>query len=291
MPQWNCGCPNCAAARADPPRVRPRTQSSVAVSADGASWVLLNASPDVREQLRSAPELGPAPGVARGTRVAACVLTDGELDHTMGLLLLREGESFDVLATPAVTGWLGREFPVAPILATFATRRWRPLRLGEAIVIAGLAVRVFETGRRAPRYANGRGQDAAGAVVGLAIGDAHGGRLVYAPSVEPAPGAGPPPALAAEAERADAVLVDGTFWSDDELEAHGGPTGGARAMGHWPVGGEGGSLPWLAGVPARTRLYVHVNNTNPMLAPGSPERRAVEAGGIAIAEDGDTLRL
>jgi pyrroloquinoline quinone biosynthesis protein B len=299
VPQWNCACDNCRAAREGSPWVRPRTQCSVAVSARGDVWTLLNASPDVREQVRP---LGlprgrqghkPPPRPVRGTPIASCVLTDAELDHTLGLLVLREGERFDVIATRPVCRWLARDFPVAPVLGAFCRRRWRPLPLERPVALgcpdgtaSGLIVRAFATGARRPRYARGRGR-AAGAVVGLVVEDLLSGRrLVYAPGV-----ATPNAALRSAAERADAVLLDGTFWSDDELPRLRLGRHSARALGHWPVGGRDGSLRWLGEQRAPYRAYLHLNNTNPMLAAGSPERRSVERQGIRVAEDGDEFEL
>src|SRR6516165_3228800 len=123
VPQWNCRCSNCEAARAGSTAVRPRTQSSVAVSHDGRTWYLLNVSPDVRRQFLDFPALGPPEGATRGQSIAGCVLTDAELDHTSGLLLLREGSAFGIHATGVVRRWLNRYFPVEPILSCFA----RPL--------------------------------------------------------------------------------------------------------------------------------------------------------------------
>src|SRR5262245_8311348 len=139
VPQWNCRCPNCAAARAGSPDVRPRTQSSVAVSADGRAWFLLNVSPDIRQQILAFPELGPPEDKQRGTAIAGCVLTDAELDHTAGLLLLREGGPFPIHCTATVRRWLNRYLPVEPLLACFApagsnpAARWVKLPLTAAI--------------------------------------------------------------------------------------------------------------------------------------------------------------
>src|SRR5438477_10184746 len=129
VPQWNCRCPNCGAARAGSPDVLPRTQSSVAVSADGRAWFLLNVSPDVRQQVLAFPELGPPEGQQRGTAIAGCVLTDAELDHTAGLLFLREGMRFSIYCTTTVRRWLNRYLPVEPILGSFSNPHWCDLPL------------------------------------------------------------------------------------------------------------------------------------------------------------------
>jgi pyrroloquinoline quinone biosynthesis protein B len=131
LPQWNCRCANCVAARAGSPHVRPRTQSSVAVSADGKSWLLLNVSPDIRQQMLAFPALSPPAGKERGQSIAGCILTDAEVDHTAGLLFLREGEPFPVYSTPLVRRWLNRFLPIAPLLASFANPTWVELSFDE----------------------------------------------------------------------------------------------------------------------------------------------------------------
>jgi pyrroloquinoline quinone biosynthesis protein B len=292
VPQWNCGCPNCAATRAGSPNVEARTQSSVAISADGEVWFLLNVSPDIRQQVLSFPELGPGRR-SRGTAIGGCLLTDAEIDHTAGLLFLREGGAFEVKSTVPVRRWLHHDLPLGPVLARFAERPWSDLPVDEPIELAspqrgasGLWVRAFETGRHVPRFVSGA-PEAAGAVVGLAIEDSRsGGKLVYAPGIE---SLGAP--LRKAAEDADCILLDGTFWSDDELIGLGIGDRTARQMGHLPVGGPAGSLEWLAEQSARRRIYIHINNTNPMLAQGSPQRRMVEERGMAIAADGDAFQL
>src|SRR5215467_12624946 len=137
VPQWNCRCPNCAAARDGSPDVRLRTQSSVAVSADGRAWFLLNVSPDVRQQILAFPALGPPEGQQRGSAIAGCVLTDAELDHTAGLLMLREGDPFCVHSTKLVRHWLNRYVPVEPLLACFARPTWVDLPLDQPVLLTG----------------------------------------------------------------------------------------------------------------------------------------------------------
>src|SRR5436305_9480670 len=152
LPQWNCRCANCAAARAGSPDVRPRTPSSVPVSADGRAWFLLNVSHDVRQQILTFPALGPGEGSGgRGTAIAGCVLTDGELDHTAGLLLLREGGAFGIHCTATVRRWLNHFLPVEPILACFGGPSWCELPLEDTVALrlpdgspSGLRVRAFE---------------------------------------------------------------------------------------------------------------------------------------------------
>lgn len=286
VPQWNCRCRNCDAARRDGPEVRPRTQSSLALSSGDGRWILVDASPDVRGQIERSIELWPRGRGSRGTPIAACVLTDAEIDHTAGLLSLREGGSFPVLATAAVLGWISEELGLATALNAFGERRFEELRLDSVLELCGLRLRAFELGRRAPGYARAP-RELDGASVGLIVEDPRTcARLVYAPSV-----AARTAALDAAVEDADVVLLDGTLWSDGELDAVDPQRAHARSLAHWRVGGLGGSLEWLAALPARTRAYVHVNNTNPILHAGSPERRAVELARVRVSEDGDGFDL
>jgi pyrroloquinoline quinone biosynthesis protein B len=294
VPQWNCRCPNCAAARAGSPDVRPRTQSSAAVSTDGRAWFLLNVSPDVRQQLLAFAELGPPEGRQRGTAVAGCVLTDAELDHVTGLLLLREGPAFGVYCTALVRSWLNRYLPVEPVLARFAGPTWAELPLEAPRDLAlpdgtpsGLRVRAFEVDRHVPRFVREDGGETAGSVVGLVVEDTRTGKkLVYAPCVA---SLGAP--LVEAAGAADCLLIDGTFWSEDEPVQFGIGSRTAREMGHLPVRGLPGSLEWLAGLPARDRVYIHVNNTNPMLNERGPEYRLVREHGVRMGADGDVFDL
>jgi pyrroloquinoline quinone biosynthesis protein B len=296
VPQWNCRCPNCEAVRAGSPRVRPRTQSSLAVSADERSWFLLNVSPDIRQQILAFPPLGPPAGKERGQGIKGCVLTDAELDHTAGLLLLREGEPFFILGTPLVRHWLNRYLPLEPMLAEFARPTWRDLRLGEPIVLPGpglpegsLRLQAFEVERHVPRFVTEDARkDTSGSVIGLVVEDLKTrGKLLYAPCV----GSLSEPLLSL-AKDADAIFLDGTFWSDDEPLRFSKRT--ALQMGHIPVSGPQGSLTWLGGIPtgrARHRVYLHINNTNPMLNEDGPEFRLVNESGVRVGADGDTFDL
>src|SRR4051812_2971499 len=166
VPQWNCRCANCASVRAGSPDVRPRTQSSVAVSADGRAWFLLNVSPDVRQQILAFPALGPPAGQQRGTGVAGCVLTDAELDHTAGLLLLREGEGYGIISTPLVRRWLNRHLSMSAVLAG---RPWLDLPVDHPLDLllpdarpSGLRLHAFEVDRHVPRFIAEDAEAAAG---------------------------------------------------------------------------------------------------------------------------------
>jgi len=290
VPQWNCGCPNCAAARTDG---RGRTQSSAVVSADGERWILLNASPDLRTQLAAHRVLWPSPGT-RGTPLGAVILTDGEIDHTLGLLLLREGAAkLPVYAPAGVAALLGDQWPLYRVLSAYSGVEARPLEEGRPIALTdragvafGIACSATAVARRPPRYA--AAAPAAAWDVGLRLTDQRtGGTLAYVPTAGAIDDA-----VRRVAGGADLLLFDGTFWSDDELRAAGGvdaPT--AREMGHLPVGGPGGSLELLPRLPVKRTVLVHINNTNPMLCRSSSERAQVEAAGIVVGEDAMEFEL
>ena len=290
VPQWNCGCPNCAAARTDG---RGRTQSSVVVSADGERWILLNASPDLRTQLAAHRVLWPSPGT-RGTPLGAVILTDGEIDHTLGLLLLREGAAkLPVYAPAGVAALLGDQWPLYRVLSAYSGVEARPLEEGRPIALTdragvafGIACSATAVARRPPRYA--AAAPAAAWDVGLRLTDQRtGGTLAYVPTAGAIDDA-----VRRVAGGADLLLFDGTFWSDDELRVAGGvdaPT--AREMGHLPVGGPGGSLELLPRLPVKRTVLVHINNTNPMLCRSSAERAQVEAAGIVVGEDAMEFEL
>jgi pyrroloquinoline quinone biosynthesis protein B len=291
VPQWNCRCANCEAVRAGAPHVRPRTQSSLAISVDERSWFLLNVSPDIRQQILAFPPLGPPAGEVRGQAITGCLLTDAELDHTAGLLLLREGEPFVIFSTPLVRRWLNRYLPFEPLLASFCAPEWRDLRVGEPIVLQeGLRVQPFPVLPHVPRFVTeDAGNDAADeSVIGLIIEDQNtGGKLLYAPCV----GSLKAPLLSL-GKSVDAIILDGTFWSDDEPLQF--STRTALAMGHVPVGGPHGSLTWLADLSAgrlRHRVYIHINNTNPMLNEDGPEFELVKENGARVGADGDVFEV
>ena len=290
VPQWNCGCPNCAAARTDG---HGRTQSSVVVSADGERWILLNASPDLRTQLAAHRVLWPSPGT-RGTPLGAVILTDGEIDHTLGLLLLREGAAkLPVYAPAGVAALLGDQWPLYRVLSAYSGVEARPLEEGRPIALTdragvafGIACSATAVARRPPRYA--AAAPAAAWDVGLRLTDQRtGGTLAYVPTAGAIDDA-----VRRVAGGADLLLFDGTFWSDDELRVAGGvdaPT--AREMGHLPVGGPGGSLELLPRLSVKRTVLVHINNTNPMLCRSSAERAQVEAAGIVVGEDAMEFEL
>ena len=288
FPQWNCACPPCRAVRDGSRPARPRTQSSIAVSADHRRWSLLNASPDIRAQIESFPALHPSSG-PDGTRVVplqAVLLTDAELDHTLGLLLLREGGGLVLHATEATRDTLYDGTALLRTLEAYCPVEWRPVVPGADVPLGdGLSYRAFDvpTTKRA-RFGSGSRE---GRVVGYRLTDERSGRaLVHLPVLQELT-----PAVCAQLENCACLLVDGTCWSDDELVRLGRGGRTAREMGHLPISGPGGSLEQLAPLPIERRIYVHVNNTNPILLEDSPERRAVEEHGLEVAVDGLDLEV
>jgi pyrroloquinoline quinone biosynthesis protein B len=285
FPQWNCRCPVCSLAWAGDARVRRSTQASLALSADGRRFVLFNASPDLREQIAAIPALQPRDGL-RGSPIAAVVLTGGEIDQTAGLLALRERHAFaihasaetlrTVVANPMFNA-LGHD-----IVTRHACPIGAPFELSD-----GLCAELFTVPGKVPLYLEGDHPELAAeteANVGIEV-TAGGRRLVFVPGC-----AAVTPALKARFARADVLLFDGTLFRDDEMIASGTGIKAGRRMGHIPIDGEGSSLAALAGLEAR-RIYIHINNTNPIRAAGSPERRKVEAAGWEIAEDGLKIEL
>lgn len=281
-PQWNCGCPVCTAVRSGAGPAR--TQSSVAVSVDRARWFLINASPDVRGQIEAFAALHPRKG--RATPVEAVLLTDAELDHTLGLLLLREARAVRLYATAAVHKTLCDGSGVLRTLERYCPVDWRAVLPGtEFSLVDGLTCRAFDvpTTKRV-RFAPGESH---GRVVGYRLTDRRGGgSLVYLPGVQALT-----PELCAEIDGCDCLLIDGTCWRDDELIRLGLADRTSREMGHLPVDGPDGSLARLAGLDVGRTVYVHMNNTNPILLDGTPERRAVAAGGAEVAMDGLELEV
>ena len=271
---------NCAGVRAGTVSARPRGQASLAISADRERWFLVNAAPDIGTSLQRIAGK-PAAAEIRRSPIEAVLLTDAELDHTAGLLSLREAPSLAVLAT----AWTHRAAgPLLDVLAAYCELERREVGPGVERPLPGspLTYRAIPTGStKRPRYAADHPADPS-AVVGYRFADSRtGGSLLYLPCV---------PALEdrlrAEFAVASCVLLDGTCWSDDDLARVGLSEKTSRSMGHLPVSGADGSLATLAGLPAIRRIYTHLNNTNPLLVEDSPERRQVAAAGVEVAYDG-----
>jgi pyrroloquinoline quinone biosynthesis protein B len=295
-PQWNCGCPVCTAVRCGAGTAR--TQSSVAVSADGRRWFLINASPDVRTQIEAFPGLHPRDG-DRTTPLRAVLLTDAELDHTLGLLMLREADALQLYATPAVQKTLYDGSGLLRTLERYCAVEWRAVVPGADMALAdGLSCRAFDvpTSKR-DRFSDSTEEPPPGGVdfsdmpwtgvdhgrvVGFRLTDQHsGGTLVYLPGVQSLT-----PELRAEIAGVDCLLIDGTCWRDDELIQLGLAAKTSREMGHLPLNGPDGSLEQLPPLGVRRTIFVHMNNTNPILLDDALERRIVEDRGMEVAMDG-----
>ena len=291
FPQWNCNCENCRRARAKDPAAVPRTQSSLAITTNGANWHLLNASPDVRQQLESTPFLHPRRGV-RDSPIAAVVLTNADVDHVAGLLSLRESQPLVVYATRRVLAVLAAN-PVFDVLRRDIVARI-PLDLDAKTALAGpdatssgIAVEAFAVPGKVALYL----EDAsAGAnfgtvgedTIGLKISEIETGRFFYY-----IPGcARLPDEIADRVKGAPLVFFDGTTWTDDEMRSSGAGIKTAGRMGHMSVSGAGGSIAAFASLAVQRKIFIHINNTNPILLADSPERAIAEAAGWEIAFDG-----
>jgi pyrroloquinoline quinone biosynthesis protein B len=287
FPQWNCTCPSCRAVRTGTrPSVR-RSQSSIAVSADRKQWFLFNVSPDIRSQIESFPDLHPDDG--RVVRLQALLLTDAELDHTLGLLLLREGRGLEVHATDSVHETLTSGTGVLRTLEAYCPVTWHPVQPGTEVPLGdipnGLSYRAFDVPTDKPmRFPAATTH---GRVVGYRITDTNTGRsLVYLPCVQQLT-----PAVLEELTDCSAVLIDGTCWRDDEMAGLGLARKTSRDMGHVPIDGPGGSLELLSPLPIDRKVYIHINNTNPILLEDSPERRVLDRHGMEVAADGLELEI
>jgi pyrroloquinoline quinone biosynthesis protein B len=285
FPQWNCNCEVCRLAWAGDPRVRPRTQASLAVSSDRKRWTLLNASPDLRAQIAATAALHPRGG-ARDSPIDAVVRTGAEIDQSAGLLSLRERSPFTLIATAATLAAVA-DNPMMGVLAADVVGR-RAVAPGEKFTLGDdLRAELFMVPGKAPLYLEGANPDTAeesAANVGVEITDGSS-RLVYVPGA-----AAMTPALRERLLRADAILFDGTLFTDDEMIRSGIGSKTGRRMGHMPIDGPDGALAALEGLPAR-RIFVHINNTNPVLVDGSPQRRRVETAGWEVAFDGMEIVL
>ena len=281
-PQWNCHCEVCEAARTGV-RARPRTQSSLAIRGGQGPWFLVNASPDLRQQLETLDQ----PGVdgVRAQPIAGVLLTDAEIDHTAGLLLLRESATpLRVYGDAGVERALSDGYPVLPMLQRYCGAEWQPLEPGRTLPIDGssLEVESFAAGGDAPRYLDGELEAA-----GFVFRDrATGGVATYVPGL-----ARLDDSVVARFAASDLVLVDGTFWRHDELARLGISDRTAADMGHVPLSGPGGTLEVLAGLERPRTVLIHINNTNPILLEDSPEREEVVRAGIEVAYDGLEVEL
>lgn len=291
FPQWNCNCANCRAVRAGEPGFSPRTQSSLAASADGVNWVLLNASPDLREQIAAAPQLAPAESdPVRASPIKAVALTNGDVDHVAGLLNLREAQPFSVYAAGRVLGALAAN-PIFTILQPQLVPRVE-LPMDEAVALSGagvdlgLSIRAFPVPGKIALYLEDKNAPnfgtSAGDTLGLEIIETRTGKsFFYIPGC-----ARVDEALAARLRGAALVFFDGTLFHENEMIEQGlmGKTG--SRMGHVNMSGDDGSMAAFAPLNVARKIYVHINNSNPVLDANSPQRAAVNAAGWEIGADG-----
>jgi pyrroloquinoline quinone biosynthesis protein B len=292
FPQWNCNCLNCRGVRDGSVRAIPRTQSSIAVSSDGDRWVLCNASPDLHRQIAANPPLQPRSGV-RDTPIADVLLVDGQIDHTIGLLLLREHrQRLDVWTTEAVHTDLTSGLPLLSVLQHYCGVEWHPIGIdGRAFQIPslpGIDITALTVEGKAGPYSPNRRNPRIGDNIALSFRDMKSSRrALYAPGLANISASVSEALLASQC-----VLVDGTFWRDDEMIAAGVSSKHASELGHLPQSGAGGMIETLARLPPATRrILIHINNTNPILDEQSAERAALNHAGIEVAFDGLEIRL
>ena len=291
FPQWNCNCVNCSGLRKGLIKAQSRTQSSVAVSDTGKSWVLFNASPDIRAQIQNFSPLQPARAV-RDTGIVAVVLVDSQIDHATGLLFLREGGPLHVYCTDMVYQDLTGGFPVLNLLMHYCGVERHRIELdggGEFLIpeLHGLRFVAVPLESKAPPYSAHRRDPHPGDTIGVLLEDQRSGRrLFYAPALGRIE-----PHVLSLMEQADCVLVDGTFWREDELTLAGISNKRAAEMGHLPQSGRGGMIEVMRGLKKPRKILIHINNTNPILREDSPERAELDRERIEVAFDGMEIAL
>lgn len=289
FPQWNCNCAGCQSTRGGDTNARQRTQSSLAVRAANGSWFLVNASPDVRQQLERLRD--GVPNSVRSSPIAGVLLSDGEIDHTAGLMILRESdEPLQIYGTNAVRQGLTEGFSLLRVLKDYCGVNWVNIEPGSKVNLTnndnnGLEVEVFSLPSKPPKYMRSNLTVEGNWVVGFTFRDS-GGVVTYAPAL-----AELSDSILERFDNSDCILVDGTFWKDDELIGVGTSTRTARKMGHLPLSGDDGSLIRLSKLSCKRKIFTHINNTNPMLIANSKERKIVESAGMEVAYDGLTIEL
>lgn len=290
FPQWNCNCRMCAGYRNGTIKAKARTQSSIAVSTTGSDWLLFNTSPDILTQLKNTPVLQPARNV-RDTGIASIFLLDAQIDHTTGLLMLREhNRKLKIWCTEPVHEDLSQGNPLFSVLKHYCDVDWNPVKPNDILQnlpgVAGVDIKVLPLTSNAPPYSPRRDRPVPGDTVGVLMSDQNTGKKVFY-----APGLGEFDSAVDDAmQQADVVLVDGTMWNDDEMQQAGISTNTARAMGHLPQSGANGMLQWLERLPATTRkILIHINNTNPILDEAGAERQQLTERNIEVAFDGMTI--
>lgn len=291
FPQWNCNCTNCKGVREGTIKASPRTQSSIAISANGTDWILFNASPDIKKQMDDFPALQPARQV-RDTAISAIVITDAQIDHVTGMLTLREhNKPWDVYTTKAVYEDLTTGFPVFNILGHFRGINHHEIATDESSftipTAEGLVFTAVPLKSEAPPYSPHRHNTVPGDNIGMRIEDTRTGKnLFYAPGLGVAE-----PHVMEYMANADMVLVDGTVWTDDEMSHEGISNKRAQEMGHLDQSSKGGIMEILSGMDKPRKFLIHINNTNPILNEESPQRKTLEAAGIEVSYDGMDIEL
>lgn len=286
FPQWNCNCDNCAGLRAGTLNATARTQSSIAVSRDGRAWVLINASPDIRHQIIASPVLQPA-RAKRDTGICAVVLMDSQIDHTTGLLTLRENDQpLRVYCTNMVYQDLTTGFPVLNMLEHYCGIERHTIPIDgtpfEVADVAGIQFLAVPLSSKAPPYSPHRHDPHPGDNIGLLMTDLGSGRSAfYAPGLAEIEAH-----LQTHMDQAACLLVDGTCWTNDEMARRGVGTKLALEMGHRPQSGPDGMVAQLRAFPKPRKILIHINNTNPILDEDSPERNVLASEGIDVAFDG-----
>lgn len=285
FPQWNCNCHNCHRLRHNEMSGKARTQSSIAVSTDDKNWLLFNTSPDIRAQLESFPDIQPKQGI-RDTGIKAILLIDSQIDHTTGMLMLREGKPLDVYCSEMVRQDLTTGFPLFKMLENYCTINHHNIPLdGSSFTIPSIDdVRLYTHSlkSKAPPYSPHRHDPHDGDNIGVIIEQISTGKKVYY-----APGLGEiEPHVKDAMQKVDCLLVDGTFWTDDEMGHQGISPKKAREIGHLPQSGEGGMVEVLNDIKSARKVLIHINNTNPILDEESDESKTLDAAGIEVAHDG-----
>lgn len=290
FPQWNCNCTNCSRLRSGQFNGKARTQSSIAISTDERNWLLFNTSPDIRAQLEAFPAIQPKQGI-RDTGIKAILLIDSQIDHTTGMLMLREGKPLEVYCTEMVRQDLSSGFPLFTMLKEYCTINHHPIACdGTPFEIPGISdIRLYAHAlkSKAPPYSPHRHDPHDGDNIGVIIEQISTGKKLYY-----SPGLGEiEPHVLQTMLSVDCLMVDGTFWTNTEMVSQNISHKLAREIGHLPQSGPGGMVEVLNGVPNARKILIHINNTNPILDEDSPERKTLDAAGIEVAYDGLEIDL
>ncbi len=290
FPQWNCNCHNCHRLRNNTMNGKARSQSSIAVSTDNKNWLLINTSPDIRSQLEAFPAIQPKEGI-RDTGIKAILLIDSQIDHTTGMLMLREGKPLEVYCTEMVKQDLTTGFPLFTMLKDYCTVNHHAVPVdGSSFTIPAIDDLRFYTQAlksKAPPYSPHRYDPHEGDNIGVIIEQISTGKKVFY-----SPGLGEiEPHVMTAMQEVDCLLVDGTFWTDDEMCTQNISHKRAREIGHLPQSGPGGMIEVLEGVAKARKILIHINNTNPILDDDSEQRKILDAAGIEVAYDGLEIDL